>query len=316
MRSIVAVSVAAQMGVGLAALGRPGYLNVGHGADVGDDHSVQALRMRTFEVLDSAYQSGVRWFDVARSYGRGEEFLGDWLGARGIVPGAVTVSSKWGYRYTADWKVDADVHEVKDLSLAHLQRQWPETKEALGDHLLLYQIHSATIDSGVLNDDGVLSMLAELRADGIKVGLSTSGVQQAEVIDRARLSGAFDSVQSTWNLLERSAGKALAAAHDAGMTVIVKEGLANGRLTARGEVTGLTVAARERGVTPDALALAVVLAQPWSDVVLSGASTVDQLRENLAARGVGIDGGLAATLADLAEAPNDYWRKRSALGWT
>jgi aryl-alcohol dehydrogenase-like predicted oxidoreductase len=304
------------MGIGLAALGRPGYLNVGHGVDVGGDHSVRALRDRAFEVLDGAYESGVRWFDTARSYGRGEEFLGSWLRRRGIVAGDVTVSSKWGYRYTADWEVDADVHEVKDLSLAHLRRQLPETREHLGDYLSVYQIHSATIDSGVLADEGVLSFLADMRDGGTRVGLSTSGVGQAEVIDLARLSGAFDTVQSTWNLLERSAGQALGKARDAGMTVIVKEGLANGRLTARGDVTGFAAAARTRGLAPDALALAAVLAQPWSDVVLSGAATVGQLRENLAARDVGFDDDLDAALAGLAEEPGEYWRRRSALQWT
>ena len=66
----------ARLGLGLAALGRPGYLNIGHGAELGPDRSVRALRDRTFEVLDFAYEQGIRDFDTARSYGRGEEFLG------------------------------------------------------------------------------------------------------------------------------------------------------------------------------------------------------------------------------------------------
>ena len=45
----------ARIGLGLAALGRPGYLNVGHGSELGDDRSVGALRARTFAVLDAAY---------------------------------------------------------------------------------------------------------------------------------------------------------------------------------------------------------------------------------------------------------------------
>src|SRR4051794_8079715 len=91
-----------RIGIGLAALGRPGYLNVGHEADLGADRSVDALRARSFEVLDTAYAAGVRYLDTARSYGRGEEFLGAWLRERG--PGDVVVGSKWGYVYTADWR--------------------------------------------------------------------------------------------------------------------------------------------------------------------------------------------------------------------
>ena len=69
----------ARLGLGLAALGRPGYLNLGHGAELGDDRSIGALRARTHEVLDFAYAQGIRDFDAARSYGRAEEFLGAWL---------------------------------------------------------------------------------------------------------------------------------------------------------------------------------------------------------------------------------------------
>src|SRR4029079_7967289 len=91
-----------RLGLGLAALGRPGYLNVGHGADLGADRSVDALRARSFEVLDAAYAGGVRSLDAPRSYGRGEEFLGAWL--RDRDPRDVVVGSKWGYVYTADWQ--------------------------------------------------------------------------------------------------------------------------------------------------------------------------------------------------------------------
>ena len=124
-------------------------------------------------------------------------------------------------------------------------------------------------------------------------------------------------MQATWNLLERSAAAALAAAHEAGLGVIVKEALANGRLTARGDADGrLLAAARERGTTPDALALAAVLAQPWVDVVLSGAATVDTLRSNLARprRGVGRAGRGGAWRRWPSRA-EEYWERRSELAW-
>jgi aryl-alcohol dehydrogenase-like predicted oxidoreductase len=47
-----------------------------------------------------------------------------------------------------------------------------------------------------------------------------------------------------------------------------------------------------RGTTPDALALAAALAQPWADVVLSGVATIDTLRGNLAALDVTWDAEL------------------------
>jgi aryl-alcohol dehydrogenase-like predicted oxidoreductase len=297
--------VSAVLGLGLAAVGRPGYLNVGHADDLGPDRSVEALERRTHELLDAARAAGLRHFDAARSYGRAEEFLGSWLRSRAIAPGELVISSKWGYTYTADWQVDADPPEVKDLSLATFRRQLGETRANLGDHLSLYQIHSATIESGVLDDDDLLAALAELRASGVQVGLSVTGAAQAAAIDRAVALGAFDSVQATWNPLEPSAGPALERAHASGMRTMLKETLANGRLTARAGAA-----------TTDAVVLAAALAQPWADVVLSGAATRDQLHSNLGAREVTLDDAARAQLAALAEPPERYWSERSALAWT
>ena len=301
--------------LGLAALGRPGYLTLGHGDDF-PDHSVEAMAARTHEVLDAAYAAGVRHFDAARSYGRAEEFLGRWLRDRSLPPGALTISSKWGYRYTAGWQVDADPPEVKELTADNLRRQLAETREQLGEHLTLYQIHSATLSSGVLDDPEVRRELDELRSGGVAIGLSTSGTEQGETILRAIEVGGYDTVQASFNLLERSAGDALEAAHEAGMGVIIKEALANGRLTARGDVEVLREAARRVGATEDALALAYVLARPWVDTVLSGASTVEQLRSNLAALDIAWDDSLERELASLTEPAGRYWDTRSALPWT
>ena len=88
--------------------------------------------------------------------------------------------SKWGYAYTAGWRVDTGgaAHEVKEHSAARLAQQAAETDETLGfADLALYQIHSATRASGVLADADVLRALAALRArTGVRLGLSVSGV--------------------------------------------------------------------------------------------------------------------------------------------
>jgi len=303
------------LGLGLAALGRPGYINLGHAGDVGDTH-VEAMERRAHEVLDAAYAGGVRYFDAARSYGRAEAFLASWLRRRGLSRDDVTVGSKWGYTYTADWRVDVDEHEVKDLTVTTLRRQLGETRALIGEHLALYQIHSATLESGVLDDAEVREELARLREDGVRVGFTATGPRQAATIERALEVGGFDAVQATWNVHERAATGALAAAHEAGLGVIVKEALANGRLTERGDADGrLTAAARERGTTPDALALAAVLARPWVDVVLSGAATVDTVRSNLAALEAQWDARAEEELAALEEPADEYWERRSELAW-
>ena len=42
------------LGVGMAALGRPGYINIGHGEDYRDGRTVEDMEQRAVEVLDAA----------------------------------------------------------------------------------------------------------------------------------------------------------------------------------------------------------------------------------------------------------------------
>ena len=310
--------VVTRVGLGLAALGRPGYINIGHDSDLAGRRSKAGLEEHSHSVLSAAYAAGIRYFDVARSYGNGEAFLGRWL-LDGNAAEPVVVSSKWGYRYVADWRIDAEVHEIKDHTLDNLERQIEESRENLGPYLAVYQIHSATLDSGVLDDAAVLNRLTELRNAGLTVGLSTSGPQQAAAIRKAMAierdgSLLFGTVQSTWNLLEPSAGSALADAHAAGLGVLIKESVANGRLTAREPATSSRLVNAVPGFSADAIAVAAVLAQPWVDGVIIGASTKEQRHSNL--RAVEIDADQVRDLPGFAENPDEYWARRSRLAWT
>jgi aryl-alcohol dehydrogenase-like predicted oxidoreductase len=297
----------ASIGLGLAALGRPGYINLGHDEDLPPGRAVEDLRQRTHQLLDQAWKAGVRYFDAARSYGLAETFLGEWLTPERRPQ--LTIGSKWGYTYVADWRSDVDTHEVKDHSLATFERQWPETLHALGGPPDFYLVHSLTADSPALGDKRLLDRLRRLADGGVRVGLSTSGPQQAQTLRKAiDLGGPFTAVQATWNVLETSAGKALAEAHEAGWFVVVKEAVANGRLTARAGETPFNEFARQHGVAPDALAIGAAVQQPWADIVLSGAITAEQLESNLAYR---TDG----PLTEFAQQPEEYWTERSALPW-
>ena len=210
-----------RIGLGLAALGRPAYINSGRTGDFGTDRSVDAMEQRCHAMLDAAVASGIRYVDAARSYGFAEAFLASWLASRQPAPDALTIGSKWGYAYTGEWRMDAAIHEVKDLSLETLTRQIVESRTHLGRRLQLYQIHSATLESGVLDDARVLNVLARLRADGLSIGLTVSGPRQSETIRKAMTVSAdgrnpFQVVQATWNLLEPSNGAGLMPTRTAG----------------------------------------------------------------------------------------------------
>lgn len=316
-----------RLGIGLAAVARPAYLTSGRAATLGTRRSVEDLRRRTAAVLDAAYAAGVRYVDVARSYGRAEEFLAAWLAAR-PERDDVVVGSKWGYRYIGDWRVDATVHEVKDHSLAAFTTQLAETAALLGPRLDRYHVHSATPDTGVLDDVALHRALAGLQDRGVRVGVSTSGPDQGEAVHRAlavRVDGRplFTSIQSTWNVLEPSVGPALAAATAAGAQVIVKEPVANGRLAPGGADAPADVGARRAdgiaaglGVPVDQLAIAAVLAQPWAWCVLSGAVDAGQVESNAAATALTLPAHVLAELAELAEEPGAYWSARAARSWS
>ncbi|MEV0703598.1 aldo/keto reductase [Saccharopolyspora sp. NPDC050389] len=306
-----------RLGLGLAALGRPAYINVGRADVLPVQRTAQAMRERTRTVLDAAYANGIRWVDTARSYGSAEQFLADWLRERGHQD--VAVSSKWGYAYVAQWRIETEVHEVKEHSVERLRTQWAETRTLLGDRIDLYQVHSLTTSSPLFDDLALQYELARIRDAGVQLGFSTSGAAQGETIERAweiEVGGRqlFSAVQSTWNTLEPSAGRFLAEAHTGGWRVLVKETLANGRL-AVDPPAALAKVADRHGVGTDAIALAHVLRQPWADVVLVGAASVEQLESNLAACRVELTDQDLAALRPLARDAATYWGERAELTW-
>jgi len=216
--------------------------------------------------------------------------------------------------------MDASVHEVKDLSVETLRRQIAESRTLLGDGLRLYQIHSATIESGVLDDGRVLDELGRLQSEGLTIGLTVTGPGQADVIRRAlevntRRANLFQVVQATWNLLEPSAGSALADAKALGLGVIIKEALANGRLTDRNsadDVSPLKQYAAAHRASLDVVAIAAALSNRWVDVVLSGAVSVEQLTSNLQAA---VLGETLGHWPETAEPSDEYWARRRSLAW-
>jgi aryl-alcohol dehydrogenase-like predicted oxidoreductase len=321
--------VAARLGLGLAALGRPGYVTLNHASDLGGSYDPSTMEAHAHAVLDAAFDAGIRYVDAARSYGRAEDFVATWLRKREITPGEIVIASKWGYTYTAGWSTSATQHEVKDHSLAAFERQLAESVERLGRYLSIYQIHSVTAESKTLEDDRLIDAIARLRERGIGAGLSVSGAGQDVAIRRsleARRDGVrvFDSVQATWNLFERGAESALEDAHAAGMKVVVKESLANGRLTHGNReddgvfaphVARIREVAETRGTTIEMLALAAALARPWADVVLTGAATENQIRSSVAALELDYDSELEVELRLDSISSTEYWRARSSFDW-
>ena len=61
-----------RIGLGLAALGRPGYINLGHQDDLRGNYDLGAMEAHAHKMLELAYQKGIRYFDMAWSHGKAE----------------------------------------------------------------------------------------------------------------------------------------------------------------------------------------------------------------------------------------------------
>lgn len=319
-----------RLGLGMAALGRPGYINLDRECILGNDRPVELMQKQANLVIDKLFElSDSPWLDCARSYGLSEKFVGEYLRGRKIAPDAVYVSSKWGYTYVADWNVklgEGEPHEVKNHSAENFLKQVKETSEFLGEYVNLYQIHSATFESGVLTDKKAHEALSKCKDErGWAIGLSVSSPKQSDILRESMKiksttkpdNQLFDSVQCTFNLLEQRPGQALKEAHSSGMDIIIKEGLANGRVLRHPTVQKY---ARQLSCEPDQLALAFILAQPFEPRVLSGAVTPEQLESNLKAQKVSeMLKENPSLLEEIAKKcvmdSEEYWAERSALAW-
>ena len=310
-----------KLGLGLAALGRPGYINLGHSQNIGPNKSKEALYFQAEKVLNFAYQSGIQYFDVARVYGASEEFLSKWIRKQNQFNGYV--GSKWGYEYLADWKIDTDVHERKDHSAAFLKQQWVETRLNLGKNIDLYQIHSVTPESNVLNDRSVLNELQNIKKSGIEIGISTSGPSQAETIKKLleinKVENLFTFIQCTINILEQSCQQILIEASESKINIIAKEVFANGRLSAANkefhqkEILILKNLALDLNLSLEELSLIWAYQQKYINIVLTGAATVEQLQSNIDA--ISKKDLTLPNLLELGTSKESYWQSRKSLKW-
>lgn len=313
-----------KIGLGLAAIGRPEYINLRKIAD--SNKSEANYKKNALDLLDHAYRKGLRDFDTAPSYGKGEAYLIEWY-RRHNYPD-LNLSTKWGYTYVANWEIGySGAHEIKEHSLAKLKEQWPESKLLL-PALGIYQIHSATFDSGVLSNNEVLNELFYIKQQtGIKIGLSVSGSEQNRIIKAAAEKmvegqALFDSFQVTYNILEGSTHQTVKKLMEQGKTIIIKEALANGRLFRQRDYPhynalydALESMARCHRVGTDAIALRYVMDFLSPTLVLSGASNTAQLDENLKVNQFNLSRKEMHTLSEFSIDAQSYWNERKQLKW-
>lgn len=310
------------IGLGTAAIGRPRYINVRIGPR-DNPEDLEAFRAKGISVLEKAYQSGVRYFDTAPGYGMAERIIHDWQSENPYHD--LEIATKWGYIYTANFDPHAEVHEVKEHSLDVLNAQWAGSK-ALLPRIFTLQIHSATFESGVLDNEPVLNRLQEIRdGEGVRIGLTSSGNNQNEVIKYAvdifkAGKPLFDVFQVTYNILDQSFASLVSDLKD--KRIVIKEALANGRLFRNQRYPHyqrlydlLDRLAKKYGVGVDAIALRYCMDSISPYMVLSGASSIHHLEGNIKTANFRLTEDELIELDDHAIDPGNYWSERRELAW-
>lgn len=312
-----------RIGFGTAAIGRPQYINIKK--KTSEDFNKQKFINNGVSVLDSAYDNGIRYFDTAPGYGIAEQILIDWLKTKN--DSSIEVATKWGYSYVANFDANAKVHEVKDHSLSQLLTQWEKSKELL-PHISTYQIHSATLDTRVLEDEKVLNRLVELKENyNLKIAITTSGSNQVEILKKAldisvNSTQVFDAFQVTYNILDQSLLEISDSMINQGKRIIIKEALANGRLFRNANYSNynslynsLEKLANKYEVGIDAIAMRFCLDSLNPFAVLSGASEEIQVQENLKALQFELELDDIELLKSFGVDSRVYWDERKKLSW-
>ncbi|NIK59650.1 aldo/keto reductase [Kribbella shirazensis] len=275
---------------------------------------------RTAAVVNAAVDAGITLFDTADIYrgdhGFSEELLGKALGSR---RDEVVIATKFGGDMGGvngpDWGVRGSRRYIRKAVESSLQR--------LGtDWIDLYQLH---FPDPVTPIEETLAALSELVAEGKVRYLGSSQFAAWQVVDAdwtARSNGFehFVSAQNQYSLLERDVEDELVpACEHLGLGILPFFPLASGLLTGKykrgtsapegtrlatqperlaradfDRIEALETFAAERDLTMIDVAIGGLAAQPAVASVIAGATTPEQIAQNVAA------GSWQPTAADLA----------------
>ncbi len=311
------------IGIGTAAIGRPQYINIRQ--EEIETLTIESFKKKGWDLLELAYQQGIRYFDTAPGYGLAEELLIDWALSKNDP--LIEVATKWGYTYTANFDPKAIQHEIKEHSISKLNEQWVKSKQLL-PNLKIYQIHSATFESGVLENKTVLQKLLALKKEhNIEIGITTTGHNQVDVIKKAlevRVDeySIFDAFQVTYNILDQSITDIAQVLKEQNKKLIIKEAMANGRLFPNQAYpqykqlyTFLQKLANKYQVGIDAIALRFCIDSIDPYKILSGAANKAHLNDNLKTATFQLSLEEIELLSALKTRPENYWIERKKLSW-
>ena len=234
------------IGFGAFKIGRNQGIKYAQAYDLATDAEVERL-------IASILDLGINYIDTAPAYGTSEERLGKVLGK--FKRDDLIISTKVGETFT-------DGRSTYDFTPEAVRQSIARSRQRLGMETLdLVFIHSDGNDEEILEFTYCAETLAELKKAGDIRAIGFSG----KTVEGTRAAlGWADALMVEYHLQDRSHEAVIEEAAKRGVGVIVKKGLASGRL-------------------PAADAIRFVLAHPGVTSMVIGGLSLEHFRENVAA---------------------------------
>ncbi len=250
---------------------------------------------KAIAIIHEALENGINFLDTADLYdaGRNEELVGKAIKHRRED---VILATKVGNR-----RMPGKDGWTWDPSKAYIHSAVRDSLRRLGtDYIDLYQLHGGTIEDPI---EETIEAFEELKRDGLIRYYGISSIRPNVIREYVQRSGIV-SLMSQYSMLDRRPEEeTLSLLGSRGIGLIARGPLASGLLTASGE----RKTEQERGYldyrtgaelrevrlqlleltggsrTLEQLAIRYVLSDPSVSIALPGASSLEQLRSNLAA---------------------------------
>jgi aryl-alcohol dehydrogenase-like predicted oxidoreductase len=259
-------------------------------------------------LLDSALDGGINFLDTAACYGNSEEWIGQTISHRRqeyilATKAGHVVEGYEGEEWTAQTVLDSIERSLKRMRT---------------DYLDLVQLHSCGVE--VLEQGEVIQALLDARQGGKVRFIGYSG--DGEAAKWAIESGQFDTLQTTFNLIDQSARlERIPAARVKGMGIIAKRPIADAAWEAAVSSDRVREGYRqsaqkmiEMGPIPQAprdpilLALGFVLAHEEVDTAIVGTRNPDHMKTNIEL--------VEKELPILQEVVEELHHRFSRVGWS
>lgn len=206
-----------RLGFGAFKIGRNQGIKYSSGYDLPDEAEVARL-------LNGLLDLGICYFDTAPAYGLSEARIGRAISHR---RGAFVLSTKAGERFE-------DGRSTYDFSPRAIRESVARSRERLCAGVIdVLFLHATGDDLGLATDAEIVSTLHDLKQAGVVAAIGLSARTRAAA--QAALAWA-DVLMLEYHAGDRAQEPVISAAAEAGVGVVIKKGLASGRLPAEAAI--------------------------------------------------------------------------------